>query len=146
MDKQTTNSKSENKNQTSVHSIFRLLHFIIDSMAWLTLYLLIGYLLDQYLVRFNSYYANYIYSITLAFLVYLLYYCLLEYYFQKTLGKLVTRTQVVSLNHDYIPFWVILKRNLFRCIPIDIFFYLFSRNGLHDRLSNTQVVRIIKPL
>lgn len=145
MKKQTTNSKSENKNHSPVKSIFRLLHFIIDSMAWLTLYLLIGYLLDQYLVRFNSYYANYIYSITLAFLVYLLYYGLLEFYFQKTLGKLVTRTQVVCLNQNKIAFSVILKRTLFRFIPIDIFFYLFSRNGLHDRLSNTQVARTIKP-
>ena len=139
----TTNKIEHQSNQRikPVHSIIRLIHFVIDTVFWLTLYLSVAYLLDQYIVRFNSYIVNYTYSIVLALILYLAYYCLLEFYFQRTIGKFLTRTKVVHSNEGEITFSTILKRTMARLIPIDIFYYLFSRKGLHDILSNTRVVK-----
>ena len=127
--------------ERSVHSIVRLINFCIDTVVWFTLYFSVAYIFDLYFVRFNSYVVNYVYSISLGLILYLAYYSLLEFYFQRTLGKLVTGTKVVHRNGDKITFPTIFKRTLSRWIPIDIFYYLFSKNGLHDRLSKTLVIK-----
>lgn len=124
-----------------VKSIIRLANFIIDSLVWLILYLSIAYIIDLYFVSFNSYSVNYIYSITLGLLIYLIYYSLCEYYFHRTIGKFLTKTKVIYRYNESITYSVILKRTLYRLIPIDIFYYFFSRNGLHDKLSNTLVIK-----
>ncbi|MFD0762304.1 RDD family protein [Lutibacter aestuarii] len=125
----------------SVHSILRLINFIIDTVVWLTLYFLVAYILDLYFVRFSSYLINYIYSISLGLILYLTYYSVLEFYFHRTLGKFLTRTQVANVNGGEITFLRIFKRTISRLIPIDIFYYLFSKKGLHDRLSDTLVIK-----
>ena len=124
----------------SATSLQRLIHFIIDLTIWLALYLAVAFLLDQYL-SFSSYTVNYIYSISLGLVLFLGYYCLLEYYFQRTLGKLLTGTKVADVGGDKIGFKTIFIRTISRLIPIDIFYYLFSKTGLHDRLSATLVVK-----
>ncbi len=124
-----------------VHSGIRLINFIIDSLVWITLYFAIAYVFDLYFLRFNSYFVNYIYSISLGLLVYWAYYCVLEFYFQKTLGKLLSRTKVLSTNEGELSFRSVLIRTISRLIPIDFLYYFFSRRGLHDRLSNTLVVK-----
>ena len=140
----TPNNKTENQNDlsgSSAHSIIRLINFVIDTVVWLSLYLLIAYVLDNYVVRFNSYVVNYIYSISLGLILYLAYYALLEFYFHRTLGKFLTRTKVVNIDGSELTFSTIFKRTIARLIPIDIFYYLFSKRGLHDRLSKTLIIR-----
>ncbi len=140
----TRSNKPEIQNDlsgNSVHSVIRLIHFIIDTVVWLILFFSIAYIFDRYFVRFNSYLVNYLYSISLGVLLYLAYYSLLEFYFQKTLGKFLTGTSVVHRDGDKITFSTIFKRTISRLIPIDIFYYLFSKKGLHDRLSSTLVIK-----
>ncbi|MCB9288078.1 MAG: RDD family protein [Lewinellaceae bacterium] len=137
-------NKQEHENDfsgSSVHSIIRLINFIIDTVAWLTLYFSVAYIFDLYFVRFSSYLVNYLYSISLGFIVYLAYYSVLEFYHHRTFGKFLTRTKVVNRDGGGITFLTIFIRTISRLIPIDIFYYLFSKNGLHDRLSNTQVIK-----
>ncbi len=137
--------KAENQNrlaESSVHSIIRLINFIIDTVVWIILFFSIAYIFDLYFIRFSSYLVNYIYSISLGLILYLAYYTILEFYFRRTLGKFLTRTKVVNRTGDEITFITIFKRTLARLIPIDIFYYLISRNGLHDKLSNTQVIKL----
>ena len=110
-------------------------------IVWITLYLLSAYILDRYFFRFSSYLSNYVYSISLGLIVYIAYYSALEFYSHKTVGKLLTRTKVVGSYEGRITFATILVRTISRLIPIDIFYYLFSRRGLHDRLSKTLVVK-----
>ena len=124
----------------STPSILRLIHFIIDSAVWFAIYLSVAYLLDNY-IRFSSYTVNYIYSISLGLLLFLGYYCLLEFYFQRTLGKLLTGTKVMNEDGSTPSFKAVFIRTISRIIPIDIFYYLFSKTGLHDRLSATLVVK-----
>lgn len=140
----TASNKTENQNdssESSVHSIIRLVHFVIDTVVWFTLYLTVAYIFDLYFFRFSSYVVNYIYSIALGLILYLAYYAVLEFYFHKTLGKFLTRTKVINRDGGEITFSTIFKRTISRLIPIDIFYYLFSRRGLHDRLSNTGVMK-----
>lgn len=123
------------------HTARRLVNAIIDSIVWIIIYLSAAYVIDAYLIQFNSRLNNYIYSSALALITYMGYYCLFEFYFNKTLGKLVTQTKVISELSTSLTFLTLVKRNASRLIPIDPFFYLFSRRGLHDRLSKTLVVR-----
>lgn len=141
----TANKKTtEFQNKMSIklaHPFIRLINVLIDTIVWLTLYILVAYVLDEYVLRFSSYMVNYIYSISLALILYLGYYVGMEYYFQKTIGKFVTGTKVVNHNGKALTLSTIFKRTVSRLIPIDVFFYLFSKQGLHDKLSNTLVIK-----
>lgn len=130
------------KKELAVHSFIRFVNFVIDTIVWLILYLFTAYLLDKYFLRFNSYLINYIYSVSLGLTIYVAYYFGFEYYFQRTIGKLLSRTKVVSQSGDGLTPKTILKRSFFRLIPINVFYFLFSRIGLHDRLSYTLVIKI----
>ena len=69
------------------------------------------------------------------------YYILTESWFQKTLGKLLTKTKVVSLEGNKPTFIQIVFRTLSRSIPFEYFSFLFTVEGIHDRLSKTRVVK-----
>lgn len=69
------------------------------------------------------------------------YYIFTEFIFQRTLGKLVTRTKVVTKNGKKPSFWQILGRTLSRSIPLEYLSYFVTSNGIHDRLSGTRVVK-----
>lgn len=69
------------------------------------------------------------------------YYILAEYKFQRTVGKLLSRTRVVSLNGDKPTLNQIVIRTLSRSIPFEYFSYLSSAEGLHDKFSKTRVVQ-----
>lgn len=127
--------------ESSVHSVIRLINFIVDTVVWLILFFSIAYIFDLYFVRFSSYWLNYVYSISLGLILYFAYYLLLEFYFHRTLGKFLTRTKVVNRDGAEPTFLAILKRTLSRLILIDVFYYLFSKSGLHDRLSATIVIK-----
>ena len=140
----TINEEREDKIDHTVkpvHVIVRLVNFIVDTLVWLILYFTIAYFLDQYIVRFNSFLVNYVYSICLGLLTYLAYYMVMEFYFHKTLGKFITRTKVVSIDATKVSLKSIIKRSLSRLIPIDALYYIFSHNGLHDNLSRTKLIK-----
>ena len=77
-----------------------------------------------------------------GFVVITSYYALSEGLFGRTLGKLVTRTWVVSASGGKPTFWQILGRSAARSIPFEPFsFFGPEATGWHDRLSETRVVR-----
>jgi uncharacterized RDD family membrane protein YckC len=69
------------------------------------------------------------------------YYFLTEYKFQRTLGKVLTRTKVVSLTGDRPTLKQVIIRTLSRSIPFEYFSYLATVEGIHDSLSKTRVVK-----
>ena len=69
------------------------------------------------------------------------YYLLAEYKFQRTLGKVLTKTKVVSLTGDKPTLKQIIFRTLSRSIPFEYFSYLATVEGIHDKLSKTRVVK-----
>ena len=82
-------------------------------------------------------------SSLLSFVSVMFYFTLFEYKKGQTLGKLITRTKVVTINGNAPNFPAILIRTLCRFIPLEAFSFLISnKSGWHDNLSNTKVVEI----
>jgi len=71
---------------------------------------------------------------------YFLYYFLSEYFFAKSPAKWITKTKVELKNPQAQKVIVLAIRTLVRLMPLDIISYLFTKNGFHDRWSNTQTV------
>ena len=69
------------------------------------------------------------------------YYLLTESIFQRTLGKVLTKTKVVSLTGEKPTLKQVIFRTLSRSIPFEYFSYLATVEGIHDRLSKTRVVK-----
>ena len=67
---------------------------------------------------------------------------LMEYKYERTLGKFITKTIVLTKDGKKTKFSDILARTFCRLIPFDWLSYFFTSNGLHDRLSNTTVIKI----
>lgn len=132
-------------NTTSVslplaHPLRRLVNFTIDSFVWLLLAFMAIVLLDHLFPRLDHFSINALAYISMLGL-YLGYYFLMESLFQKTLGKFITGTKVVNWAGRKPGRGEIFQRCLCRLIPLELFWYLFSRNGLHDKWSGTRVVR-----
>jgi len=124
--------------------VLRLINFLIDSLFILLIIFSIAYIVGYYGVSFNSYVVNYIYSTFLILVSFIGYYLILEFKFQTTIGKLLTRTYVVNLEGSKPSFSNVLKRTLIRLIPIELLSFLFSKNGWHDKLSKTKVLKKLK--
>jgi len=75
--------------------------------------------------------------------LYFLYYFLFEYFNGQTIGKMITKTKVVSFSKNNNLFIIrLFIRTLMRFIPIDIISYLFTYRGLHDLISMTTVIKL----
>ena len=112
----------------------RLTNFVIDTVVYLvfmySLLLLFRNIIDKENVKWIS------------MVCYLLYYFMFEYFKGQTIGKIITRSKVVSEDGMQNRFFIqILGRTLMRFIPLDILSYLFTPNGFHDRISKTITVK-----
>ena len=75
--------------------------------------------------------------------LYYVYYFVFESTSGQTIGKMITKTKVVSVNHSQrVGMLNIFWRTISRLIPIDVFSYLFSNRGIHDILSQTQLKKL----
>ncbi len=63
-----------------------------------------------------------------------------ELYYNKTLGKLITGTKVISVYDDKLSTKQLLIRTLSRIIPFEPFSILFGYTAWHDDWSDTAVV------
>ncbi|MBC8084009.1 MAG: RDD family protein [Hymenobacter sp.] len=69
------------------------------------------------------------------------YYVVTEYFFQRSLGKFITRTAVVDEDDEKPDLGAVLLRTVCRFIPLEPLSLLFhGRLAWHDRLSGTKVV------
>ncbi len=121
-------------------SLTRFLNFIIDIVAFLILVLIIGFVFDFIVPREQN--------IPIEFIGYLIiigsffvYYIFLENKYQKTIGKFITKTKVVTKLNEKPELKDIIIRTFCRLIPFDRISYLFMKNGIHDTLSNTIVIK-----
>lgn len=127
----------------------RFIHLLTDSFMLLFLGSLIGYLLGlgsrvipslitvvDSLVHMNTFQR-----ILFNFSTGLVFYFLLEYFFQTTPGKIITRTTVVNEFGQRPSFKAILIRTLLRYVPFETFtFFGPPGTGWHDQKSGTRVV------
>ncbi|MFT5102576.1 MAG: putative RDD family membrane protein YckC [Candidatus Latescibacterota bacterium] len=114
----------------------RIINYIIDSVASFGLVFLVLTLI-QFIIGDVS---------PIIFLVLILgsfasYFIILELLFQKTLGKFITKTKVVTLDGQKPNQRDIVFRSGCRFIPFDQVSFLFMKNGFHDVLSKTKVVK-----
>jgi len=113
----------------------RIVNFLLDTGIYLTLmitfFMIFRNVIDKENVKWIS------------TICYFFYYFLFEYLKGQTLGKMITKSKVVSVTGDRDYFFVqILGRTLMRFIPFDILSYLFSSRGLHDWISKTTIIKI----
>ena len=113
----------------------RFLNFIIDLIIWIVIAAILTFpingsnetqMLLGYLIMFGSFIG---------------YYALMEIKFQKTIGKFITNTKVVKMNGDKPKNYDIISRTFCRLIPLDRISFLFTKNGFHDLLSKTKVIK-----
>jgi uncharacterized RDD family membrane protein YckC len=123
----------------------RLINFIVDMIAFLVLWLVLSFGLlmfglDQTFHDDTEDQRPIILAIILV-PTFWGYYILTEFLFQRTLGKLLTKTKVVTKSGGKPTFLQILIRTLSRSIPFEYFSYLGTVNGIHDKLSGTRVIK-----
>lgn len=127
-----------------VSSFTRLLHFVIDSLVALVLaFFMAGctvFFLRDILGIQDQIFRGFLTTFVFLF-SYFGYYMVMEAKFQKTVGKFTTNTKVVLANGAKPSTATIFVRTLCRLIPIDLFSYIFVKNGIHDFLSKTHVVK-----
>ena len=115
--------------------ILRLINFLLDSAIYFL------FMLALLLVFKNNIAQEKVKWISI--LVYFSYYFILECVNGQTLGKIITRSKVVSLTENNNYFYIqILLRTLMRFIPLDMLTYIFSFRGLHDWISKTTVIKL----
>jgi len=113
----------------------RFINFLLDTAIYLAFVIIFFMFLRNVIAKENVKW--------ISILIYFMYYFLFEYFTGQTIGKLSTKTKVVSLGTNNTSYFLqILMRTLMRFIPIDILSYLFSANGLHDWISKTKVVKV----
>ena len=80
----------------------------------------------------------------ISFGVFFSYYAVLEGLAGRTIGKVITKTIVVTEDGKKPEFSTILLRSLCRFIPFEAFSFLGDGKGWHDKLSKTRVVYMPK--
>ena len=113
-------------------------NFIIDMLVLIIIIVLLTYLiwfvypdiLDTDSVTFD----------VLASTTFFLYYFISEFFFAKTVGKLLTKTIVVDKSGNKPKTFNLVVRSLVRLIPVESITFLFGL-GFHDLVSGTVVVK-----
>lgn len=116
----------------------RFIHYLIDIIACYVLQIGFAIILLSQGYTGNTSLADY----AIAFISIFLYYTIMEVAFQKTLGKMITNTRVVTLNGEKPTPKQILLRSLIRLIPFE-FLSVFSSNSVmwHDSWVDLRVVK-----
>jgi uncharacterized RDD family membrane protein YckC len=132
--------KLEKVENNTVHSKIRFLNFLID---FIVLFIICGLVIPNVEILFSltSQAERAIYRMTTFILLIATYYIFFEHKYQKTLGKIITKTKVVNLEGDKAELGDIISRTFCRFIPFDRFSFFFTRNGFHDGISKTKVIK-----
>ena len=135
-EKATIEKKQKQKVDSNVvNSGIRFLNFIIDFIIWLIIAAIFTFPLSAN--DGNQMLLGYV----IMFTTFIGYYAIMEIKFQKTIGKFVTKTRVVKMNGEKPENSDIISRTFCRLIPFDRVSFLFTKNGIHDFLSKTKVVK-----
>jgi uncharacterized RDD family membrane protein YckC len=136
--KSELNAKIEQAKQLedkTVKSSIRFLHLVIETTIWL----IVAFILTLPLNAKSEFQSLIGFVILIS--SFICYFYFMEVTLQKTVGKFVTKTKVVTNDGNKATKGDIFIRTLCRLIPFDQFSFLFMRNGFHDKLSNTKVIK-----
>ncbi|PIV94354.1 MAG: hypothetical protein COZ17_02830 [Flavobacteriaceae bacterium CG_4_10_14_3_um_filter_33_47] len=120
----------------------RFINFLLDFIIWLVFGSLISFIIGLFVPVTSENQGILTLLIYLIFFgSFIAYYSIMEIKFQKTVGKFVTKTKVVTMNGEKPENGEIIARTFCRLIPFDRLSFLFVKNGIHDFLSKTKVVK-----
>lgn len=126
----------------AVSFIIRFINFLIDFIVWLVLASLISFIIELFVpVTAENQGVLTLFIYILFFGSFIAYYSIMEIKFQKTVGKFITKTKVVTMNGEKPENGEIITRTFCRLIPFDRLSFLVFKNGIHDFLSKTKVVK-----
>ncbi|MFI2744333.1 RDD family protein [Zhouia sp. PK063] len=132
--------QKEKVDSNVVGSGIRFVNFLIDFIVWLVLAFIITFVIGLFIQPTDQGMISLI-GYILIFGTFIVYYAIMEIKFQKTIGKFVTKTKVVKINGEKPENGEIITRTFCRLIPFDRLSFLFVKNGIHDFLSKTKVVK-----
>ncbi|PWJ44566.1 RDD family protein [Sediminitomix flava] len=113
----------------------RYTNFIIDSSFFFLIAAVTFFFLKD---RFEFEQIKYI-----LFVLYFIYFITLESTVGQTIGKMVTKTKIVDAKSKSKPkFYQVLMRTALRFIPMNFVSFLISSNGIHDRVSQTTLIKL----
>lgn len=133
-------SKKQEFDSSKVTSWIRLIHFFVDLIAFFLIALILSLVVDLFLPTPDQGTLKLI-GYGLILMAFFLYFVYMEYKYQKTIGKFLTKTKVVMNDGRKPELNEIFIRTACRLIPLDRISFLFTKNGFHDRLSNTTVIK-----
>lgn len=118
----------------------RLLAFYIDAFFIFILSILYLFVLTLLNVQEDNNQNN----IVVYIVIMILYYVIGEYFFSRTLGKLIIGIRVEIINNSASNFLKIILRTLLRFVPLDPFsiFFNFENSMWHDKFSHTKVIEV----
>lgn len=119
----------------------RLVNFFIDYLiiCMITIFIMIVYVLNASENSSSGNMGAILYFIYLG--SFFCYYFFMELLFQKTIGKIITGTYVVTTANNKPTLKQLLIRSWIRTISIEILSFVWSKCGHHDLLSETRVVK-----
>ncbi|MGY6650224.1 RDD family protein [Wenyingzhuangia sp. IMCC45574] len=119
----------------------RFANYLIDLVFKLIIAAILGLILGLLAPSFIlSMEGNKIFDYVTGFIITFIYYSVFEFYTGKTLGKIITKTKVLTEENEKPSLNTILARSAYRIVPFDAFSFLGSEGGWHDRWSKTKVV------
>ena len=125
--------------ESIVSSTLWFVHFIVDFISFFIIYfILTSFVMLVFNIDSNKSILPFWFLMIISFL---LNYAFMEHKFQKTVGKFITRTKVVNLNGEKPTLNDIMVRTFCRLIPFDRLSFFFAKNGFHDGISNTRVIK-----
>lgn len=137
---ETENEIIKKVENNTVKSRIRFVNFSVDFIVVFILYFMIEPVFEAFLPLTSRGELS-IFRIGFLILFIAIYYIPFEYKTQKTLGKIITKTKVVTLEGNKPELIDIVSRTFCRLIPFDRFSFFYSRNGFHDAISRTKVIK-----
>ncbi len=125
----------------------RFLNYFIDFIAFYILIVLFGFIAGMVFASRNENpdmdsflgFTTIIYAAT--FVIMLLYYTLLESAKGKALGKLITKTKVVTEDGQPITYKQAFMRTIIRFVPLEFLSGFSGTTMWHDQWTRTMVVK-----
>ena len=123
-----------------VGSSIRFVHLFVDTIAISLLTSIYVFVIGLF-VDMTDQFVIVIFGNLILATGFFSYYIFMEAKYQKTLGKFITKTKVVTKNGATPKLGDIVVRTFCRLIPFDHISFLFTTNGFHDRLSDTTLIK-----
>lgn len=120
-----------------VSAFTRFIHFIVDTVAFFIVAFVLSLLLEPFLTKSNEEFI----VLIIILISFFSYYTFMETKYQKTIGKFITGTKVITKDGNKPETGDVIRRTACRLIPFDRVSFFFAANGFHDSLSDTRVVK-----